>query len=336
VSEILRVACVGAGLIGQGWATVFASRGLTVVLQDLTEAVLDEALSRIAANLRFLETHRLLEKCSAERATALIDTTTRIEEAVARVDYVQESVPERYEIKKQVFKIIDKVTPPGTILASSSSGLLMSEIQKATSRPERCVMAHPMLPVHLVPAVEVVGGKRTSPDATLAVCEFMKKMGKVPVLLKKEVSGYIVNRLQAALLREAIDLVDKGVANAEDVDRAFCMGIGLRDPVIGPFLRAHLAGEGIERFLENYAESYRLRWESMETWTSVPSSAAQAVVKSVKEMNAVKSLGLEELKIWRDEMLVKIVHVLKEKQRRAGVRADRSNCEGDNDIGLGG
>lgn len=330
MNEILRVACVGAGLIGQGWATVFSSRGLTVVLQDLTEAVLEKALSRIAGNLHFLETHGLLEKCSAEGAMALIETTTRIDEAVAQVEYVQESVPDRYEIKKPVFEIIDKVTSPTTILASSSSGLLMSEIQNATSQPERCVMAHPMLPVHLVPAVEVVGGERTSPDVTLAVCEFMKKMGKVPVLLKKEVSGYIVNRLQAALLREAIDLVDKGVASAEDVDRAFCMGIGLRDPVIGPLLRAHLAGEGIERFLENYAESYRLRWESMETWTSVPSSAVQAVVKSVKEMNAVKCLGLEELKTWRDEMLVKIVHVLKEKQRIAAVRAESPSCEGEN------
>jgi carnitine 3-dehydrogenase len=313
MKEIQRVACVGAGLIGQGWATVFASRGLTVVLQDLTESVLEVALSCIAGNLHFLETHQLLENGSAGRAMALIETTTRIDEAVAKAEYVQESVPDRYEIKKPLFEIIDKVTPPYTILASSSSGLLMSEIQKTTRRPERCVMAHPMLPVHLVPAVEVVGGEKTSPDATLSVCEFMKKMGKVPVLLNKEVPGYIVNRLQAAMLREAIDLVGKGVASAEDVDRAFCMGIGLRDPVIGPLLRAHLAGGGIERFLENYAESYRLRWESMETWTSVPPPAVQAVVKGVKEMNAVKSLGPEKLKTWRDEMLVKILGVLKER-----------------------
>jgi carnitine 3-dehydrogenase len=313
MKEIQRVACVGAGLIGQGWTTVFASRGLTVVLQDLTESVLEVALSCIAGNLHFLETHQLLENGSAGRAMALIETTTRIDEAVAKAEYVQESVPDRYEIKKPLFEIIDKVTPPYTILASSSSGLLMSEIQKTTRRPERCVMAHPMLPVHLVPAVEVVGGEKTSPDATLSVCEFMKKMGKVPVLLNKEVPGYIVNRLQAAMLREAIDLVGKGVASAEDVDRAFCMGIGLRDPVIGPLLRAHLAGGGIERFLENYAESYRLRWESMETWTSVPPPAVQAVVKGVKEMNAVKSLGPEKLKTWRDEMLVKILGVLKER-----------------------
>ncbi len=310
--QIRKVACVGAGLIGQGWATVFASKGLSVVLQDLTESVLRDALSRIAENLQFLEACHLLEDGSATGAATLIKTTTRIEEAVARADYVQESVPDRYEIKKPVFEIMDRFASPGTILASSSSGLLMSEIQEATRRPERCVMAHPILPVHLVPAVEVVGGERTSADATLVVCEFMKKLGKVPILLKKEVSGYIVNRLQAAVLREAIDLVDREVASSEDVDRAFCMGIGLRDPVIGPLLRAHLAGEGIERFFENYGESYRLRWESMETWTSVPPRAAQAVAKGVKEMNAVRSLSLGELKKWRDKMLVGILRVVKE------------------------
>lgn len=308
--EIQRVACVGAGLIGQGWATVFASRGCTVFLQDLAGPILDQALTRIARNLDFLETHHLLERGTAAKAMGRIKVTTKIEDAVAEADYVQESVPDRYEIKKSVFEEMDRAAPPRALLASSSSGLLMTPIQKATRRPERCVMAHPVLPVYLVPLVEVVGGEKTSPDATYAVCDFMKKMGKHPVLLNKEVSGYIVNRLQAAVLREAIDLVDKGVASAEDVDRAFCMGIGLRDPVIGPLLRIHLTADGIDRFLENYAESYRLRWESMECWTSVPPSAARSAVKGVKEMSLVKTRTLEEIKAWRDEMLVKILHVL--------------------------
>jgi 3-hydroxypropionate dehydrogenase (NADP+) len=206
---------------------------------------------------------------------------------------------------------MDRAATADAILASSSSGLLMTEIQKGTDRPERCVMAHPMLPVHLLPTVEVVGGEKTSPHTAIAVCEFLKKMGKAPVLLKKEVSGYIVNRLQAALLREAIDLVNKGVASAEDVDKAFCMGIGLRDPVIGPLMRAHLAGDGIGRFLEHYAESYRLRWESMECWTRLSASRVNTVVKSVNDMEMVRSQGLEEIKAWRDEMLVKILQVVK-------------------------
>src|SRR3990172_5779546 len=127
----------------------------------------------------------------------------------------------------------------------------------------------------------------------------MKNLGKVPVVLKREVPGYIINRLQAALLREAIDLVDKGVASAEDVDKAFCMGIGLRDPIIGPFLRIHLAGGGVERFIENFSQSYRNRWETMETWTSIPPDAAKKVIKAAGEMEVIRTKTLEEIQNWR-------------------------------------
>jgi 3-hydroxypropionate dehydrogenase (NADP+) len=138
----------------------------------------------------------------------------------------------------------------------------------------------------------------------------MSKLKKVPVLLKREVPGYIINRFQAALVREAIDLVDKGVASAEEVDRAFCMGIGLRDPIIGPFLRIHLAGGGVERFIETLSQSYRYRWETMEAWTSIPPSAERKMVKSVREMEVVRTKTLEEIEKWRDEMLVKLLHVM--------------------------
>ena len=125
--------------------------------------------------------------------------------------------------------------------------------------------------------------------------------------LKKEVSGYIVNRLQAAILREAVDLVANGVANAEEVDRAFCNGIGMRDPFVGPLLRAYLAGEGIENFVANYSESYRLRWESMATWDTMSSSARETLVNSVNEIPIVRKNSLEKIKSWRDKMLMKIL-----------------------------
>jgi 3-hydroxyacyl-CoA dehydrogenase len=174
------------------------------------------------------------------------------------------------------------------------------------------VLVHPVLPVYLIPLVEIVGGEQTSRETVIATYNFMKRLGKIPVLLKREVPGYIINRLQAALLREAIDLVDKGVASAEDVDKAFCMGIGLRDPIVGPFLRIHLAGDGVERFIENYSQSYRYRWETMETWTSIPPSAAKKIVRGVKEMGIVRSRTLEEIKNWRDGMLVKLLKVIRE------------------------
>jgi len=310
--NIHKVACVGAGLIGQGWATLFSSAGLEVILQDVTETVLEKSMKGVTSNLKFLEANNLLKQGEADAALKRIKMSLLIGEAVRNADYVQESVPDDYDFKKQVFKEMDVAAPDHTILASSSSGLLMTEIQKVVTRPQRCVLVHPVLPVYLVPLVEIVGGDQTSRETVSATYDFIKKLGKVPVLLKREVPGYIINRLQAALLREAIDLVDKDIASAEDVDKAFCMGIGLRDPIVGPFLRIHLAGDGVERFIENYSQSYRYRWETMETWTSIPTSAAKKIVRGVKEMEVVRTKTLKEIKNWRDEMLVKLLKVIRE------------------------
>jgi 3-hydroxypropionate dehydrogenase (NADP+) len=308
--DIHKVACIGAGLIGQQWAALLSSKGLEVMLQDVTETILEKSMKGIRSNLMFLEEKNFLKKGEAEAALKKIKISTLIGEAVQDADYVQESVPDDYGLKKQVFREMDAAAPDHAILASSSSGLLMTEIQKATARPKRCLLVHPVLPLYLIPLVEIVGGKQTSPETVRTAYDFMKKVGKVPVLLKREVSGYIINRLQAALLREAIDLVDKGVASAEEVDKAFCMGIGLRDPIIGPFLRIHLAGDGVERFFKNLSQSYQYRWETMETWTSIPPSAEKKIVKSVNEMGIIRTKTLEEIKNWRDEMLVKLLKIV--------------------------
>jgi 3-hydroxyacyl-CoA dehydrogenase len=308
--DIQKVACIGAGLIGQEWATLFSSKGLEVILQDVTEIILEKSMKGIRSNLMFLEEKNFLKQGETEAALKRIKVSTLIGEAVQDADYVQESVPDDYGLKKQVFREMDAAAPDYAILASSSSGLVMTEIQKATAKPQRCVLVHPVLPLYLIPLVEIVGGKQTSPETVSAAYDFMKKVGKVPVLLKREVPGYIINRLQAALLREAIDLVDKGVASAEEVDKAFCVGIGLRDPIIGPFLRIHLAGGGVERFLENLSQSYRYRWETMETWTSIPPSAERKIIKGVKDMEIVRTKTLEEIKNWRDEVLVKLLKVV--------------------------
>ena len=309
--DIHRVACVGAGLIGQDWATLFCSKGYEVVLQDVSEAVLEKSMMGVRSNLQFLEAKTLLEPGEAEASLRRIKTSRSVSEAAGHADYIQESVPDDYDLKRRVFREMDSTAPNQAILASSSSGLLMTEIQKATTRPWRCVLVHPVLPAYLIPLVEIAGGEQTSRETTAVAYDFMKKLGKAPVLLKREVPGYIVNRLQAALLREAIDLVDKDVASAEDIDKAFCMGIGLRDPIIGPFLRIHLAGGGVERFIENFSRSYRHRWETMETWTSIPPSAAEKVIGGVKEMEVVRKKNLEEIKNWRDEMLVNLLKLVR-------------------------
>jgi 3-hydroxyacyl-CoA dehydrogenase len=306
-NDIKNVACIGSGLIGQGWATLFAAAGFDVIMQDISDDKLESALDQVRLNLTHLEDNGRLKTETAAGAYKLIRTTQNLAEAVKYADYILESVPDKYAAKKPVFKEMDALAPPDTILASSSSGLLMSEIQTAVTRPERCVLVHPFLPVHLLPLVEVVGGEQTVPQTVEITCRLMEKIGKAPVRLKKEVSGYIVNRLQAAILREAMDLVASGVASAQEVDQAFCTGMGMRDPFIGPLLRAHLAGNGIESFVENYAESYRLRWESMATWNTVSSQVKETVVNSVNAMPIVRDNSLDEIKNWRDRMLMEIL-----------------------------
>jgi 3-hydroxyacyl-CoA dehydrogenase len=305
--NISRVACIGAGLIGQGWATVFSIRCSSVMLQDISESRLEKGLNQVRKNLDFLESHDLLSVGEADRAFKSIHASTAIEEAVSEAAYVQESVPDDYEIKKTVFREMDRFAPADAVFASSASGLLMTYIQEVVSKPGRCVLAHPMLPVHLLPCVEIAGGRKTSPETIALTKRFMKYVGKAPVVLNVEVPGYIVNRLQAALLREALDLVEKGIASAEDVDKAFRTGIGLRDPILGPLLRIHLTANGIENIFKNYADSYRNRWESMVSWTAIPSSTAAAACKGVREMEIVRNGTAEEIAGWRDEMLVKIL-----------------------------
>ena len=309
---ITNIGCIGAGLIGQGWATLFSSKCYELILHDINADILENALRKIRSNLEFFEANDFLGQEETDTALERIKTTMSLAEAVGNADYIQESVFDDYEVKKRLFREMDALAPKSAIIASSTSGLLMTRIQKKVTEPERCVLAHPYLPVHLMPLVEVAGGQQTSPETLAATFGLMQKIGKTPVMLKKEVPGYIVNRLQAALLREAIDLVDSGVASAEEVDRAFRMSVGLRGPLLGPLLRAHLAGDGIERFFENYAQSYRIRWESMATWNSISEQAADATIKGVNEMEIVCTKSLEEIKKWRDKRVVDILRVIRE------------------------
>lgn len=309
--HVKKVACVGAGLIGSSWATLYSAKGLEVILEDLSKAILETAMARIRSNLDFLERKSLIESGGAEAALTKITTTLNLAEAVDKADFVTESVTEDYAIKKKVFQEMDAHAPSRTILASSSSGLMMTEIQKVTTEPERCVLTHPILPPHLIPLVEIAGGENTHKETIGVAREFMLKMGKVPIVLNKEVAGYIVNRLQAALWREAISLVSQGVTSALDVDRAFCMGIGLRDPILGPYLRAHIAGKGIKNFIDTYGQSYSNRWATMETWTTIPPVAVKKVIKSVDDMDVVRGKTLDEIEQQRDEELVKILKIIR-------------------------
>jgi 3-hydroxypropionate dehydrogenase (NADP+) len=254
---------------------------------------------------------------------ARITTTTSIEDAVGAADYVQESVFESYEVKKETFRKMDRTAPANTILATSSSGLLMTEIQKATMKPERCVIANPWNPPYLMPLVEVVPGEETSKETIEVTCELMQRVGQVPVVLRKEIPGFIGNRLQWALWREVIDLVDKGVASVEDVEKALYAGPGLRWAFMGANLTLHLGGGagGLEYYINHIGQEATLTWKSMDAWTSIPYSGAKKVIEGIKQTEIVRTMNLEELKKWRDEKLMELLKVIYNKSRtsaRAG------------------
>ena len=305
--KIKKVACVGAGIIGHGWATLFATHNLEVILQSRTSSRLKWALEQIESNLNFLISKGLLD---SRDALSRIRTTTNVADAVKDIDYVQESIAENYEAKKSIFKQMDTEADENAILASSSSALLMTEVQKSTKRPQRCMIVHPWNPPHILPLVELVGGEATSKEKIETVRKFMLELGKIPVILKKEVPGHIANRLQAAVLREAIDLVDQGVASVEDIDRALSAGPGLRWAVMGPFLIHHLGGGGIDRYFEAYRESLTSRWRTMATWTSIPNSAIRKVVKGVRQMYVVRTKNMEDIRRWRDDKLIELIRSL--------------------------
>ena len=308
IDGVKRVVCVGSGLVGQGWASLFALAGYQVTLVDVNQKILDSAIGRVEGQMRFLEEAGLTK--DAERASKLLSTTTSLGEAVGGADFVQESVFESYPAKKEVYGKMDEAADERVILSSSSSGLMMSEIQKAAkSHPERCIVSHPWNPSYLVPLVELSPGDHTSQETIKKTYELMEDIGKVPVVLKREVPGFIANRLSAALWREALNLVDSGVASVEDVDKAVVNGPGLRWAIMGPYLTYHLGGGkgGIE-YLMRHIDVSKAKWlETMAKWTETPETAVEKAIKGVYELDSVRNHTYDELEVWRDSQLVDIL-----------------------------
>ncbi len=301
--EVKRVACVGAGLVGQGWAALLKTRGYQVVLCDLTEEKLEEAEARVEGHVATLLEAGLLEGAEG----GLLEATTSLGEALEGADYVIESIYEDLEAKRRLFAEMDQLAPSHVVLASSTSGFTMSEMGRDMGlHPERALVAHPWNPVHLVPLVEVCPSPKTSPRAVDTTMKLMEDLGRVPVLVRKEVPGFIANRLSAVLWREALHLVDTGVASAEDVDKAVSAGPGIRWAFMGPFMTYHLGGgKGGIKYLMDHIGTRKEAWlETMATWTRFPESAKRKAVSGVQEM--VGDTPLEELEAWRDRYLVEL------------------------------
>lgn len=246
-----KIACIGVGNLGRAWAAIFARAGHEVALYDSQPSALDAALPAIESTLESMASEGLID--SPAEAMRRIRVCESLEDALQDVDHVQESVIEDVEVKRAVFRDLDRVAPPGAILASSVSSIPPSEFMANLEGGARCIVAHPVNPPHLIPVVEVMLGPSTSAESFEACCALLRGVGQVPVRLNKEIFGYVVNRLQFALINEALHLVDGGFVSAEDVDNIVKYGLGRRWAFMGPFETNHLnATGGITEYYDKF------------------------------------------------------------------------------------
>lgn len=260
--SIRRIAIVGAGTIGASWAALFLARGMDVVVSDPAGDAEAQTRARVQAAWPVLaELGHVTEGASPETLRFEPD----LAQALAGVDFVQENAPEREDFKIDLFARMDAMLPAHVIVASSSSGLIMSRLQARCRHPERFVIGHPFNPPHLIPLVEVVGGDKTSAAVIEQSIAFYKAMGKYPIRLNKEVPGHIANRLQAAVWREAIHLAAENVASVADIDAAVSQGPGLRWALFGPHMTFNLGGGagGLENFMNHLLGPVQTWWDDL-------------------------------------------------------------------------
>lgn len=299
-----RIAVIGAGTIGISWAAYFLARGYDVNVFDPIRT--SDSIRRAIVDLwPQLDAAGLSAGASLERMHVAGDPALAVEGA----GFVQESGPEDEAAKIDLFALLDAAAPAQTVLASSSSGLLMTRIQSRCVHPERCVIGHPFNPPHLMPLVEVVGGEQTGEDAIAAALAFYRKIGKHPIRIRKEMRGHIANRLQAALWREAVHLVDLGVASVADVDAAIAYGPGLRWAFMGPSLTFHLAGGdgGMRHFLDHLGEPVQSWWDDLGTPSLTP-EIRQKLIDGVAAETAGRPVA--EIACERDVFLAALLKLL--------------------------
>jgi len=256
MSEQQSVAIVGAGLIGCAWATIFARAGWQVRLTDPHAPTLDAAPARIKGELAALARHGLAS--DIEAAAARVTVAKDVAEAVAGVAFVQENGPEKVEDKRAIFTELDRLAPPDAILASSTSAIVASRFTEELPGRARCLVGHPVNPPHLIPLVELCGAPWTAPETIARAREVYRGIGQVPVTINREINGFVLNRLQGALLAEAFRLVGEGYVSAEDLDHTVKDGLGMRWSFLGPFETIELnAPGGIADYCARYTGFYK-------------------------------------------------------------------------------
>lgn len=311
--EIKKVAIVGTGVIGAGWAARFLYRGVDVVATDPGKNA-EELLNEVIENSK-----PALEKLFyiPEEKRGKLTFTRSIEEAVKDADYIHESAPEVEEIKIPLLNEIAKYAKPNAIIGSSTSGLLPSRLQSEMVNPERFVVGHPFNPVYLLPLVEVVGGEKTSPEAVDTAIEIYRTFGMKPLKVRVEIDGHISDRLLEALWREILWMVNDDVATTEELDDAIIYGAGLRWALMGTNLIYLLAGgkKGMKHFMGQFGPALKLPWCHLEAPELTDELIDKMVVQTADQ---AKGRDLREMETLRDNCLVSIMKALSEYDYAAG------------------
>jgi carnitine 3-dehydrogenase len=303
--RVRRVACIGAGVIGGGWAAHFLARGYDVVAWDPAPDGAERLRELVATAWPALTELGLAPGAAPES----LSCAATLEAALAGAEFVQESAPERLDLKRALLAAIDRATPPDVVIGSSTSGFAMSDMQPDTAGAARMVVGHPFNPPYLIPLVEVVGGARSDPAAVAWAVAFYRAAGKYALAMARELPGFIANRLQDAMWREALHMVAAGEATVGQIDAAIREGPGLRWPIMGPCLTFHLAGGpgGMAHMLDHFGPALEEPWTRLAAPPLTPELRDRMV-----EGCAVEAAGrsIAELVRERDRKLVAILKAL--------------------------
>ena len=316
VSDIKKIACVGGGVIGSSWAIQYAMKGLDVALYDINDEQLAKSRAQMEKSLDALVSYDAIDEKRRAEIVSRVRFTTSMEEAVKDAQFIQESGPERLEIKRSILAQVEQYASPDALYASSTSGLLITDIVAQAAHPERCVGAHPYNPPHLIPLVEITKGAKSSDETVRTVYDFYQSIGKEAVLLNRECPGFIANRLQLALYREVQDLVMRGVCSVEDVDKALVYGPGIRWAIFGHNMIMQMGNPGgLTGMVKMLGNSGDVWLADMANWTHQPDNWSEVAQPGVdQEMaNFPDYIGHTNADCiaYRDKMLIEILKLHK-------------------------
>ena len=312
INDIKNVACVGGGVIGSSWAIQYAMKGLNVTLYDINDEQLAKSHAQMVKSLEALVGHGAITAAQKDGIIGRVHPTTSMEEAVKHAQFIQESGPERLEIKQSILAQVEQFAAADALYASSTSGLLITKIVEHAAHPERCVGAHPYNPPHLIPLVEITRGEKSSDETVQTVYDFYQSIGKEAVLLRRECPGFIANRLQLALYREVQDLVVRGVCSVEDADKALVYGPGIRWAIFGHNMIMQMGNPGgLTGMVKMLGNSGDVWLADMASWTHQPDNWSEIAQPGVDEEMAhfPDYIGHtnEECIAYRDKMLIEIL-----------------------------